>query len=452
MRNQPNVLVFFTDQQRFDASGLHGNPLGLMPNFDRLATANTHLFNTFTPQPVCGPARSCLQTGQYATTTGCWRNGIKLSPDSRTLAHHFNDAGYDTAYFGKWHLADKSTQGPVVPEERGGYQFWLAANTVEMTSREYDAMLYDGDGQPVKLPGYRVDAFTDAVIRYLAQPREKPYFAFVSFLEPHQQNHRDNYPAPVGYEERYRGRWTPPDLQELGGSSARQLGGYWGMVKRLDEAFGRVLDALRSLGQLENTIVVFTSDHGCHFKTRNDEYKRTCHESSIRVPTLLAGPGFEGGGQRRELVSLVDLPPTLLDACGIEVPDAMQGRSLMPLLRGQSRDWQNEAFVQISESHNGRVLRTQRWKYSVGAPNAPGMWDTSEPVTPPVYDEQFLYDLHADPYELDNLVGFESHRALADELKTRLLAKITEIEGQNPEIRNAPPRSRGQRIAPEVVI
>src|SRR5690606_4556048 len=123
------------------------------------------------------------------------------------------------------------------------------------------------------------------------------------------------------YAERYTGRWMPPDLAELGGNAARSLGGYFGMVKRLDEALGRVLDALRSLGKLDDTIVLFTSDHACHFKTRNGEYKRSWHDSSIRVPTALYGPGFRSGGQVRELVSLIDLPPTLLDAAGIPVPD-----------------------------------------------------------------------------------------------------------------------------------
>ena len=166
----------------------------------------------------------------------------------------------------------------------------------------------------------------------------------MSFLEPHHQNHRDDYPAPNGYEARYTGRWTPPDLRALGGSSPQHLGGYWGMVKRLDEAFGRLLDALKSLALLDDTVILFTSDHGCHFKTRNDEYKRSCHESSIRVPALLSGPGFHGGGRIDALVSLVDLPPTLLDAAGIPVPPEMQGRSILPLVHRDVQDWPEEVL------------------------------------------------------------------------------------------------------------
>lgn len=127
----------------------------------------------------------------------------------------------------------------------------------------------------------------------------------------------------------------PPDLVALGGSTQQHIAGYYGMMKRLDEAFRRLLDALKSLGLEENTIMLVTSDHGCHFKTRNWEYKRSCHESSIRVPAAPIGPGFNGSGQLRELVNLVDLPPTPLDAAGIEVPAHFESHSILPLVRGE---------------------------------------------------------------------------------------------------------------------
>src|SRR5690606_34541735 len=139
-----------------------------------------------------------------------------------------------------------------------------------------DTVVYNTESQPVKLPGYRVDALTDAAIRYVDSHQQDPFFLFISYLEPHHQNHLDDYPPPVGYREQYTDRWTPPDLVALRGSSPQHLGGDYGMVKRLDEALGRLLDALRSLDMLDNTIVLFTSDHGCHFKTRNSEYKRSC--------------------------------------------------------------------------------------------------------------------------------------------------------------------------------
>ncbi len=439
MADQPNVVVFFTDQQRWDTTGVHGNPLDLTPNFDRLATSGTHLANFFTCQPVCGPARSALQTGLYPTTTGCFRNTIPLSGETRTLAHHFGDAGYTTGYIGKWHLASGD---PVGPDERGGYQYWLASNLLEFVSDAYDTVLFDGDMQRVKLPGYRVDALADAAIRYIDANHDRRFFLFLSFLEPHHQNHRDDYPARDGYAERYAGRWMPPDLGALGGTAHRHLPGYFGMVRRLDDALGRVMDALKSLGLADDTIVLFTSDHGCHFKTRNQEYKRSCHDASIRVPAALTGPGFDSGGQVRKLVSLIDLPPTLLDAAGIGVPNNMQGRSLMPVLNRTDDTWPDDVFVQISEAETGRAIRTARWKYAVTAADA----DAWQQPHAERYTEAHLYDLDADPYELENLVGVEAFAGVCDELRGRLLARIRAAGEAEPVIEPAPPRpTPGQR-------
>jgi arylsulfatase A-like enzyme len=441
-RKPPNVIVFFTDQQRWDTTGVHGNPLDLTPNFDRMAMHGTHVASSFTCQPVCGPARSCFQTGLYATTTGCFRNGVPLPQDSRTLAHHFCAAGYQTAYIGKWHLADEE---PVPERKRGGYQYWLAANTLEFTSDAYHTTVYDSDNQPVHLPGYRINALLDAAVRYIDAHKERPFFLFLSFLEPHHQNHLDDYPAPDGYRERYRGRWTPPDLAALGGSSNQHLAGYFGMVRRLDEALGLLFDALKSLGLREDTIVLFTSDHACHFKTRNEEYKRTCHESSIRVPTALQGPGFDGGGRLPELVSLIDIPPTLLDAAGLPIPPEMQGRSFLPLVRGDTEGWPEEIFVQTSEAEVGRAVRTQRWKYGVLAPDKDPWNDSGSDQ----YEEAFLYDLEADPYELTNLRGLHSHEPVAAVLRDRLLRRMVAAGEAAPTITPALWRHGGQRRVSE---
>lgn len=434
----PNVVVFFTDQQRWDSTGVHGNPLNLTPNFDRMAQRGTHLYNTFTCQPVCGPARASLQTGMYASATGVWRNSIRLPAELKTLGHCFGQAGYKTGYIGKWHLSDQT----VVPTaQRGGYEYWLGANCLEFTSEAYRTVMYDNDDEPVRLPGYRVDAVTDAAIRYIDAHQQEPFFLFTSFIEPHFQNRLDSYPAPDGYEQMYQGRWVPPDLMALGGSTHQHLGGYWGMVKRLDEALGRLFDALKSLDLLDNTIVLFTTDHGCHFKTRNSEYKRSCHESSIRIPTAICGPGFEGGGQVRQLVNLIDLPPTLLRAAGLPVPDQMQGRSVLPLLRREVDGWGDDVFVQISEAQVARAVRTQRWKYSVYAPDKHGGSDPDSDM----YVEEYLYDLEADPYELNNLIGLDSHKQVCQVMQQRLLRYIARVEGKAPTIVAAPQRPGGQK-------
>jgi len=200
---KPNIIVFFTDQQRWDALGLNGCPLGLTPNLDRLARQGTFFKEASTPQPVCGPARSCLQTGQYATTTGVWRNGPGLKKEANTLAGCLREGGYRTGYIGKWHLSEAGHEA--VPEEdRGGYQDWLAANVVELTSGPYSLQLWNERNEAVQLPGYWVDAQTDAASRYVhdrSKVPDEPYLLFLSFLEPHHQNTDDSYPAPNGMEE-----------------------------------------------------------------------------------------------------------------------------------------------------------------------------------------------------------------------------------------------------------
>jgi arylsulfatase A-like enzyme len=439
-QSRQNVVVFFTDQQRWDSTGVHGNPLGLTPNFDRVAKSGTHCFNTYTCQPVCGPARASLQTGLYATNAGVPINGPAIREGCHTLGEYFTDAGYHTGYIGKWHLSSSGCEA-VPPEHRKGYQYWLGSNCLEFTGDSYFTVLYDADGKSVELPGYRVDAVADAGIRYMADHKAEPFFLMMSFIEPHFQNHRDDYPAPLGYEEMYTGRWTPPDLATLGGTAARHLGGYWGMVKRLDEAYGRVMDALISLGLEKNTIVVFTTDHACHFKTRNSEYKRSCHESSTRIPLAFTGGEFTGGGEIRDLVSLVDLPPTLLDAAGIEVPDEMEGHSIMPLVRREKAERPDDVFIQLSEDIAGRAIRHGRWKYSVRHVNDE---DRRNP-SPTLYQEDFLYDLYADPYELDNRIGCSSLAEVTTKLRERLKNRIKAVEGVDVEIREAPEYPCDQR-------
>ena len=439
-RQQPNIVVYLTDQQRHDTTGVHGCELGLTPNFDRVARQGTHVANSFTCQPVCAPARASLQTGLYATQTGVWCNGREPHPHLRTLAHRFNDAGYHTGYIGKWHLASTKYSGAVPRELQGGYQSWLGANILEFVSDAMNCRLWDEVGRQHALPGYRVDAIVDAAIRHIhARAREgQPFFLFVSQLEPHHQNSRDDYPAPAGYEARYATAQMPPDLRVPHGTALQHWPGYCGMVKRLDEAYGRLLDAIESLGLRDDTVVLFTSDHGNHFKTRNAEYKRSCHDASIRVPTALTGPGFFGGGEINRLVSLVDLPPTLLDAAGLDVPAEMAGRSLLPLLRQPRHPWPDEIFIQISESQTGRAVRTARWKYSVRSPEVDGAGRLLSRAGADTYVDDCLYDLKADPWELNNLVGYSSHAGVVKVLRERLTRRMLEVGEQPPVFLDAP--------------
>jgi len=428
------VVIVFTDQQRWDTLGVNGSPMGLTPNLDRLARQGARFLLPITNQPVCAPARACLLTGQYATTHGVWRNGLGLTGREQTLATCFGAAGYQTAYVGKWHLAPRECgRGPVPAEYRGGFaDFWEAANVLEHVSQPYQTVLYDAAGDEVRPAGYRVDALTDRALHFLRHARREqdPFFLMISYLEPHHQNDIDRYVAPEGYAERYADPFVPPDLRPLPGNWQTQLPGYYGCIRSIDENLGRLVAALEELGLAENTLVAFTADHGCHFRTRNAEYKRSCHDSSLRIPLVLWGGELSRRQVVPEPVGLVDLAPTLLEAAGLPVPETMQGRSLLPLIRREPVEWPEEVFVQISEAGTGRALRSERWTYGVFAPGGEGRTGPRSER----YLESYLYDNFADPAQHVNLLGRAAYREVAAGLRARLLERMRAAGEPLPEI------------------
>lgn len=438
---QPNILFIFSDQQRWDTCGCYGQPHDITPNLDRIAAEGVRFENAFTCQPVCGPARACLQTGKYATEVGCHTNHRLLPPDETTIAHYLSEHGYEVGYIGKWHLAsfgpkegpDNFQTKPVPPERRGGYKdYWLASDTLEFTSHSYDGHMFDGDGNRRDFPmgRYRADAQTDWVLEYLrTRSGVKPFFLFVSYIEPHHQNDHGHYEGPKGSREKFKDFSVPGDLEGMAGNWQEEYPDYLGCINSLDHNVGRICDELEQLSLSDNTLLIYTSDHGSHFRTRNAEYKRSCHDSCIRIPMIVHGPGFEGGIVPSNLVSLIDLPPTILSAAGIATPDHMHGHPLQELATGDASNWPQEVFLQISESHCGRAIRTKKWKYSVRAPDKPG-WAPGNDI----YVEDFLYDLETDPYERNNLVADSDFHSVRDELALILKRCMAEAGEEEPSI------------------
>jgi uncharacterized sulfatase len=404
-----------------------------------MACSGVRFEHAITCQPVCGPARSVLQTGKYATETGCWRNDIALPQDQKTIAHWMSEAGYEVGYIGKWHLASTGREEnyrtlPTPLERRGGYKdFWLASDVLEFTSHGYDGHMFDSEGRKVYFPEgrYRVDAQTDFVLDYLGtRSLDRPFFLFLSYLEPHHQNDHKRYEGPTGARERWADYRIPGDLADTEGDWRTNFPDYLGCCNSLDANLGRILARLQEMGIAEDTMVIYTSDHGSHFRTRNGEYKRACHEGCVRIPMVIHGPGFTGGKVVSDLVSLVDLPPTILAAAGLQVPPYMRGRPLQTLLAGGPVDWRKEVFVQISEDHVGRALRTGRWKYSVRAPDKNGGSDPDSEH----YVEDCLYDLDADPHERENLVAHAAYVEVRADLAGVLKGYIRDVEGIEVEI------------------
>ena len=445
-----NIIFYFTDQQRWDTCGCFGQPLDITPNLDALAREGVKFDNAFSPQPVCGPCRALFQTGRYPTETGCFRNNIMLPAGVKTLGQYIEEAGYETAYIGKWHLAsDGELEKPpaidhtvtAIPRElRGGYTgFGRAADVLEFTSHGYDGFVFDENGQRVDFKGYRADCINDMALEFLdGYTGEKPFFMTISQIEPHHQNDRRHYEGPEGSKERFKDFVLPEDLKALGGNAAEEYPDYLGQCASLDENLGRLVAKLKEKGLYENTVILFASDHGSHFLTRNrdehlngyDDYKRSCHDACLHVPLVIAGGPYRGGRTVEELVSTASLPKTILALAGVDVGGAMIGENLLDVVEKKADNRPNEIFAQISESRVGRCIRTARYTYSVYAPGVNG----GEAAASDRYADDFLYDMEQDPHQLNNVVTDPAYAQVKAELRARLLDWIWQAEGARPVI------------------
>ncbi|MCL2878717.1 MAG: sulfatase-like hydrolase/transferase [Treponema sp.] len=423
---KPNIIVFFSDQQRFDTLGCNGQKLDITPNLNVLANEGINFSHAYTVQPVCGPARALLQTGLYPTEAGCFRNGISLPTNIATLAGRMCGAGYRTAYVGKWHLASDSDgpnyQTTAVPvERRGGYNdYWMASDILEFTSHGYGGYLHDGNGNKVEFSGYRADCVTDYALLYLDQrsaKEERPFFLFHSLIEPHHQNDHNCFEGPEGSREKFKNFIPPSDLNPGEGDWEEQMPDYLGCCHSLDKNLGRVVKKLKERGLYDDTIIIYASDHGCHFRTRindctpggYDDYKRNCFENTIHIPLIIRGPGFMGGKTADRLVSLLDLPKTIVTAAGADSM-GMRGEPLQDVFTAP--EWKREVYIQISESYVGRALRTEQYTYCVYAPDKNPNTDSSAKE----YTERYLFDNKKDPDQKNNLI----HMANYNKIKARL--------------------------------
>ncbi len=419
-KEKPNIIFYFSDQQRFDTLGCYGQKLPVTPNLDALAKEGVLMREAYTPQPVCGPARAMLQTGLYASQTGCFRNNIALPKNMKTLPMYMKEAGYELGYVGKWHLAsdgeheEAPRQGldfhhkPIPLEHRGGWDgFWRASDVLEFTSHGYDGYVFDEQNNRLDFKGYRVDCITDYGLEFIDRQKEdKPFFLFMSHIEPHHQNDHGHYEGPEGSKEAFKDFEIPGDLAGFSGDYLEEYPDYLGSCHALDENLGRIVRKLKEKGIYDNTVIIYTSDHGSHFRTRNqdlapgnyDDYKRSCHDSAIHIPMVFHGPGFQGGLEYNGLISLLDIPTTILGIGGIKCPSHWQGINLTKL--DMDEECRDDLYIQISESSIGRAIRTKSWKYCVQVPGGIG----GKEAYGDLYEEVFLYDLQADPFEKINLI------------------------------------------------
>lgn len=459
LSRRPNVLMICADNFRADFVGAnHQNPSVKTPNIDKLAARGTNFKTAVCNQPLCSPSRASFMTGVTATKAHVWKLGLELNHAIPSVGTAFRDAGYSTNFMGKWHVSQSTLPDgkrqlgwiPPGPSRAGFDDIWEGANVLEIVSHPYYGNYWDTDGTNIGYKDqYRVDFIADRAVSFLEKKHDKPWLLYVSQLEPHQQNDVDAMVPPHRYENDYLDPFIPQDLRDLPGNWVSRIGGYYGCVQAIDDCIGKLVSTLEKTGQLDNTIIVFFSDHGCHFRTRMGEYKRVPHDAAIRVPLIFAGPGFDHGVSVNEVVSLIDLTPTLIDGAGLQVPDSMQGKSLkaLPVSTDARKQWDSTAYIQVSASMVGRAIRTKQWTFSVYDPTHGG---NEVPLSTNYIDYAF-YDDGGDPYQKVNLVGRPEwpyimvdgkrstegrvdYKAIGDELRAELKKRIVANDEPEPAL------------------
>jgi arylsulfatase A-like enzyme len=412
---RPNILFLMPDQHRAQAVGCLGNPEVKTPHLDALARQGLTIPHTFANTPVCCPARAILLTGQYCHRNGMVANDLRLREDGPSLAKALAAAGYRTGFIGKWHLDGGPRLPGFVPPgpRRQGYQYW-AAN--QCSHQHFNNTIFRDTPEPIRLDRFEADAYADYAIEFLRQSQAsgEPFYLTVQWGPPH-----DPYKAPPEYRKQYdpaKLTMRPNWQAKPGVPGPEQMAEYYGMVTAIDDATGKILAALETLGLAENTIVLYSSDHGDMLGSQGERLKRKPWEESIRVPGFLRWPGkIAPGTTTPAFFTHVDFAPTLLGLAGVRVPAAMQGKDLSPdLLRGKGTG-PREAFFQIFGPFAGdgtaggwRGIRTDRYVY---ARYADRPW--------------VLYDLQQDPYQQNNLIG--KRKALEASLDRRLARKMAEV-------------------------
>lgn len=437
MPARPNILFLCSDQHQADALGAAGHPDVRTPNLDRLANASTRFRRAYCQSPVCVASRGSIVTGRYPHTHGALLLEDPLPEKSYTVAHHFAAHGYQTAAIGKMHFVDESLRhGYEVRVHEGDFAATRSAEQREAFRADQEEA-GSVDGKPSRLDE---DAFFDTfvaerTVRYLREERDraKPFLLWSSFFNPHTplvpvQRYWDLYePGKLqlpnrcendlrdGFEghlirARERGWYEQPE-----DALRRSLAGYYGCVSQMDACVGRVLDALRELNLEDDTIVVYTSDHGEMAGAHHMWTKHVMYDEAVRVPLLLRVPGKRTRPQAGALVEQVDLFPTLAELAGLSAPEAIEGKSFASLLRDDAAPdrHRTEAYSEYY-FHPKAFTKDNRF---VGKPPLLMVRDERWKLCYLDWDRCELYDLAEDPHERTNRIDDPQCCAKADELK-----------------------------------
>ena len=419
---KPNVVFLLAEQWRAQATGYAGDPNVKTPNLNRLAKESVNLTNAVSSCPVCSPYRGSLMTGQYPLKHGVFLNDVQLSPDAVSIAKVYKQAGYETAYIGKWHLDGRGRSNFIPRARRQGFEFWKA---LECTHNYNNSFYYGDENVKLKWEGYDAIAQTREAQKYIREQQDgKPFVLFLSWGPPHAPYQT----APEKYQQMFQAEDiqlrsnVPADAQ----AKAKQiLAGYYAHIAALDDCVGWVVQTLKDCGLEKDTILVFTADHGDMLQSRGQMKKQRPWEESIRVPFLLRYPAVIGEkGKRIDMpINTPDIMPTLLGLSGIPIPQTVEGTDFSKGLSGE-KPAENEAalimcpspFGQWTRKQGGREyrgIRTRRYTY---VRDLQGPW--------------LLYDNEKDPYQLTNLCNQPELAKLQKKLDTTLNRKL---QGTNDE-------------------
>jgi len=412
-----NVVFVFGDQWRAQAAGYAGNEAVQTPNLDRLAAEGVNVTHALAGCPVCSPYRASLMSGQFPLTHGVFVNDVCLAHRAPSLADTFAAAGYARAYIGKWHIDGHGRSNYIPPERRQGFEYW---KVLECTHDYNHSAYYAGDSAEKRYwDGYDAIAQTRDAQAYIRnRDRDSPFLLCLSWGGPHA-------PYDTAPDE-YRALYAPdkiglrPNVPDSVAEEARRnLAGYYAHCSALDDCVGMLRATLREEGIAEDTLFVFTSDHGDMLGSQGERKKQRPWEESIRVPFLLYGPSVLGPDPR-EVAALLDAPdimPTLLGLCGLEIPDTVEGLDYSECLRGGPDPSDGAAllmcphpFGQFARKGGGREWRGLRTRRHTYVRDMNGPW--------------LLYDNEADPYQQRNLVRDPAAADLRVELDARLDRKL----------------------------
>ena len=440
-RRPPNVVVVLVDDLRWDDIGVAGHPFVQTPAIDQLAREGTRFTNAFATTPLCSPSRAAILTGQYVHTNGIIDNTARdaASHKLETFAIPLQRAGYETAFFGKWHMGNDDTRRP-------GWSHWVA---MKGQGEAIDPQL-NVDGERTVVKGYVTDVLTDYTLRFIERAEDRPFMIFLAHKALHPNVMQQNDGSVVQLQgqragfvpaDRHRGRYASavvprranatvapqrkpallrplpglPPLAPGTGTPDADVRDRLEMLLGVDESLARIVQALRDQGTLDNTLLIFTSDHG-YFSGEHglNEERRLAYEETARIPLIVRFPAVARANvQEPRLTQIIDLAPTILALTGANDAVPRQGRSLVPLLRGEDVPWRSSVLIEYySDTVFPRIVtmgyqavRTERYKY-IDYLELPGMNE--------------LYDLQADPHELDNLISSDAGRRLLPTLVAEL--------------------------------